>query len=232
MTRPGLEQLDQISAIFSDFINPKKRIFVGYLVLSILIALVFQVGIRKSSAKGAFGAIFDRKILLSRSSVADYKIFVINQVITMLVSPLLLTQIAIATSVFFFLHRFEFVTSGQFEQIKAAVVVGLFSVTLFVIDDLTKYLLHRRMHRIPILWSIHKVHHSVTTMTPITVYRVHPLEAVVGVSVDFTGAAPDSPFGGASASRSELWCGSGSLGLDVRYATPVRETGATIWSWG
>ena len=177
-----MEYLDQIAAIFSDFINPKKRIFVGYLLLSVLIALVFLVVIRKSSTKGAFGAIFDRKILFSRSSIADYKIFMINQVITMLVSPLLLTQIAIATAVFFFLHRFEFVASGQFEQTNSAVVVGLFSVTLFVVDDLTKYLLHRWMHRFPILWSIHKVHHSATTMTPITVYRVHPLEAVLYAS--------------------------------------------------
>ncbi|SLN72179.1 Fatty acid hydroxylase superfamily protein [Falsiruegeria litorea R37] len=177
-----MEYLDQIGTIFSDFINPKKRIFVGYLVLSILIALAFLVVIRRSSTKGAVGTIFDRRVLFSRSAIADYKIFVINQVITMLVSPLLLTQIAIATAVFFFLHRFEFITSGQFENTSAPLVVALFSVTLFVVDDLTKYLLHRWMHRFPILWSIHKVHHSATTMTPITVYRVHPFEAVLYAS--------------------------------------------------
>ena len=73
-----MDYLDQMAAIFSDFANPKKRIFVGYLLLSVVIALVFLVTIRKTSAKGAIGAIFDRKILFSRSSLADYKIFVIN----------------------------------------------------------------------------------------------------------------------------------------------------------
>ena len=34
------------------------------------------------------------------------------------------------------------------------------------------------MHRWPALWSIHKVHHSAETLTPITVYRIHPLEGV------------------------------------------------------
>ena len=51
--------------------------------------------------------------------------------------------------------------------------------SLFVVDDFTKYIVHRWMHKIPLLWAIHKVHHSAKTMTPITVYRVHPLEGVL-----------------------------------------------------
>tara|TARA_A100000164_G_C21838911_1_gene739122 strand:- start:628 stop:1236 length:609 start_codon:yes stop_codon:yes gene_type:complete len=35
------------------------------------------------------------------------------------------------------------------------------------------------MHKWPILWSLHKVHHSATTLTPLTIYRTHPLEGVL-----------------------------------------------------
>jgi sterol desaturase/sphingolipid hydroxylase (fatty acid hydroxylase superfamily) len=35
------------------------------------------------------------------------------------------------------------------------------------------------MHRWQFLWAFHKVHHSAETMTPITVYRVHPLESII-----------------------------------------------------
>ena len=68
---------------------------------------------------------------------------------------------------------------GQYADAPIAMIIGLFSVAMFVADDFTKYLLHRWMHRWPVLWSIHKVHHSAETMTPITVYRVHPLEGVL-----------------------------------------------------
>jgi len=33
--------------------------------------------------------------------------------------------------------------------------------------------------RWPVLWAFHKVHHSATTLTPLTVYRTHPMEAVL-----------------------------------------------------
>ena len=35
------------------------------------------------------------------------------------------------------------------------------------------------MHRIPILWALHKVHHSAETLNPITIYRTHPLEGII-----------------------------------------------------
>jgi len=52
-----------------------------------------------------------------------------------------------------------------------------FTVALFVADDLTRYLVHRAMHAVPALWEIHKVHHSAEVLTPLTLYRVHPLES-------------------------------------------------------
>ena len=54
-----------------------------------------------------------------------------------------------------------------------------FTVCHFLCDDLSKYLVHRALHRWPVLWAFHKVHHSATTLTPLTVYRTHPLEAVI-----------------------------------------------------
>jgi sterol desaturase/sphingolipid hydroxylase (fatty acid hydroxylase superfamily) len=35
------------------------------------------------------------------------------------------------------------------------------------------------MHRIPFLWEFHKVHHSATSLNPITQYRLHPVELIV-----------------------------------------------------
>jgi sterol desaturase/sphingolipid hydroxylase (fatty acid hydroxylase superfamily) len=167
------------STVFSDFADPKKRIFVGYLALSVMIAFLWLLFVKRQSLRETFARVFDRKVFFSKSALADYQIFVINRAFTLFISPLLITQVAIATAIYFALHKQSFISSGVFVDANKALVVALFSVTLFVMDDLTKYLLHRWMHKWPPLWSIHKVHHSAETLTPITVYRVHPFEGVL-----------------------------------------------------
>ena len=71
-------------------------------------------------------------------------------------------------------------------------------------SDFTRYWLHRFLHTIPFLWEFHKVHHSAKVLTPITFYRVHPVENflfglryslsmgfVTGIFIYFFGAMID-----------------------------------------
>ncbi|MCG7622771.1 sterol desaturase family protein [Epibacterium sp. Ofav1-8] len=174
-----MEFLGHLGDVFSDFHDPKKRIFVGYLLAAILIALLWLVAVRRCSFRDALQKVFDRSILWSASARADYKIFVINRIFTLFISPLLLSQLAIATAVYYLLLDLPVLHRELFSDAPVALVTVLFTVTIFLMDDLTKYVLHRMMHRWPLLWAIHKVHHSAETMTPVTVYRVHPLEGVL-----------------------------------------------------
>ena len=50
---------------------------------------------------------------------------------------------------------------------------------LFLIDDFSRYVVHRAMHQIPILWAFHKVHHTAEYLTPFTVFRTHPIEGFI-----------------------------------------------------
>lgn len=50
------------------------------------------------------------------------------------------------------------------------------SVALY---DFTTYWIHRASHKFPILWRLHRVHHSDTTMDSSTTLRFHPLELIV-----------------------------------------------------
>lgn len=174
-----MEFLDQILGLFADFANPKKRVFVGYLGLSVLLALIVLVLVRRGGWRASLARVFSPRIWFSGSALADYKIFLINRVVTGFISPLLLTQTLIATGLYMALVRSDLDWWGRFEGAPVALVVGLFSVAMFVADDFTKYLMHRWMHKWPALWAIHKVHHSAETLTPATVYRVHPLEGVL-----------------------------------------------------
>ena len=63
----------------------------------------------------------------------------------------------------------------QFVQLPfwVKLIVG---VALF---DMTSYWFHRMAHKIPLLWRLHRVHHSDTSMDSSTFFRGHPLEILV-----------------------------------------------------
>jgi sterol desaturase/sphingolipid hydroxylase (fatty acid hydroxylase superfamily) len=55
--------------------------------------------------------------------------------------------------------------------------------------DALNYLLHRAMHKIPILWRLHSLHHSDVSLDVSTTVRHHPLEAIVtAVLIGVVGA--------------------------------------------
>ena len=172
--------LEYIGDIFHHFVDPKKRVFLGYIALSIIIALLWLVFIRKKGLKSAIFKVFDKKILLSGSAISDYKMFLINRVLMLVLSPYLLTQLAVAT--FFYYSLLSLPLSGLLSFLSdtpAIVVAILFTFVFFTFDDFTKYWVHRWMHKWPVLWALHKVHHSAETLNPITVYRTHPLEGIL-----------------------------------------------------
>ena len=165
--------------IFEHFFDPKKRVFFGYLLVSIFLAIGWLIFFRNNSFKKAIVKIFDGKIFFSRSALADYKVFLINRVFMIFLSPYLLSQMVVATSIYYFLHSIPLFKMSYFSEISANIVAILFTFSYFFLDDFTKYWVHRFMHKWPLLWALHKVHHSAETLNPITVYRTHPLEGVV-----------------------------------------------------
>ena len=172
--------LEYIGDIFHHFVDPKKRVFIGYIVLSVAIAFFWLVFFRKKGLRSAFFKVFDKKILLSGSAISDYKMFLINRVLMLVLSPYLLTQLAVAT--FFYYSLLSLPVSSflsSLNGIPTVIVATMFTVMFFTFDDFTKYWVHRWMHKWPILWALHKVHHSAETLNPITVYRTHPLEGIL-----------------------------------------------------
>ena len=170
---------DYFLKIGNQFIDPKKRVFFVYIIISIIIAVGWFILNKKFSFKNALKKIFDKKIFFSKSAKSDYKVFFINQLIMMTISPLLITQLTIATALYFYFHSIDWLSLGMFANTLPIIVVITFTTFQFTIDDFSKYIIHRFMHRWPILWSLHKVHHSATVLTPMTVFRTHPLEGII-----------------------------------------------------
>ena len=170
---------DYTSQITNQFIDPKKRVFLFYILISILIAAAWFMINKKLSLKKTLIKIFDKKIFFSKSAKSDYKIFLINQLIMMIISPFLITQLTIATALYFYFHTIDWLSAGMFVGIAKIYIILSFTIFQFTIDDFSKYIVHRFMHKWPVLWALHKVHHSATVLTPMTVFRTHPLEGIL-----------------------------------------------------
>ncbi|MCH9814740.1 MAG: sterol desaturase family protein [Epsilonproteobacteria bacterium] len=155
---------------FNYFIDADQRIYIGYMLSALVLALLFfwhTPAILKRQ--------FSKKILWHKSAQLDYLYFMISTVIKMtLLIPLLIGVSDVAYwTVMQLQHYF-----GYMERIrvdKLWLVLG-YSCALFIVNDFTRYWLHRLMHTVPILWRFHRVHHSAEVLNPLTYYRIHPIE--------------------------------------------------------
>lgn len=159
----------------SYFVNTNKRIHFLYLLTSMLLAYyVFK----KSSVKSSFiKYLFPKKIWLSKSAFVDYSLFIFNSLIKIvLIGPYIIFGFYIA----FYTDEFLTVTFG-FPKSSLGVTQTLvfYTIVLTVLNDLFTYLIHFCMHKLPFLWEFHKIHHSATSMNPLTQYRIHPFELII-----------------------------------------------------
>ena len=168
-----------LKSIWTLFFDPQKRIFIGYIFSAILIAFFWLIFCRKFSPRHAIQKIFDKNILLSTSSGADARVFLINRVFTFFISPFLITQLVIATVIFNALLRFDWNVTALGSLLSKPAVVAMFTFFVFLMDDFTKYIVHRWMHKWAFLWAFHKVHHSAEHLTPLTIFRTHPMEGIL-----------------------------------------------------
>ena len=157
-------------------VNPGQRIFYLYLISTLLIASAFfWIKEKRKNFLSFFKFLFPKKIWLDRSAKQDYQLLVINKIIrNLLLAPALIAAAPIALSI---TQSLEWIF-GIITPITQSKSIAVFSFTLilFILDDLSRFLLHWLLHHVPWLWEIHKVHHSAKVLTPFTVYRSHPIE--------------------------------------------------------
>lgn len=124
---------------------------------------------------------FDKQLWLSQSSLVDYKLYFSN---ALLIPPIYAWVILSEGSVVSSLNLFFSAYLGQaklpnFGAPSAWYLRAFFTVCVFIAYDLGRFIGHWLLHNSPVLWELHKVHHSATSLTPFTSYRVHPFEPIL-----------------------------------------------------
>ena len=144
--------------------------------------------------------LFPKEIYQHPSAIADYKFAAFE------LSSRLLFTAPFISSVSYALYKLlhQSLPTIPFHRIGNPVARGvLVTVASVLFADFVFFASHYLMHKIPVLWQFHEVHHSAEVLTPITVYRVHPVEdlvtAIVGalvgafIGIFYTGTLEREP---------------------------------------
>lgn len=168
-----------VDSWLTQFIDPAKRLYWGYLLAAALIAVAWAALERRRGNDDVLHALFSRRTWFSRSAWADCRVLLINSVILGVVAPRLLGSAAVAAALFTLLHEAFGGRPSLMPGLPGWTIATAFTVWLFVVDDFARYWVHRLLHTVPALWAFHKVHHSATTLNPLTVVRTHPVEGMI-----------------------------------------------------
>jgi sterol desaturase/sphingolipid hydroxylase (fatty acid hydroxylase superfamily) len=143
----------ELSQLFS---NSQQRLYWGYILCALAISYLWSIKNlcvwRRQNVINALGI----KHFFSRSAFADYKIILINKALFLLFVPLLITKLSIATSVFELLHYSVSQPSSLENVLPTSIVIALFTLFLFLLDDFARFYFHKKMHDIAWLWPFIK----------------------------------------------------------------------------
>lgn len=143
--------------------------------------------------------LFSRSVWLNPSTRADLGFFLLNVwVAGLLLAGALFSASWIAGAVGDGLRGALGRSPLEGVPVAASVLVG--TVAAYLAYELGYWIDHYLSHKVPALWAFHKVHHAAEVMTPLTVFRVHPVESlkfhnILALSVGVTGGLTGYLFG-------------------------------------
>jgi sterol desaturase/sphingolipid hydroxylase (fatty acid hydroxylase superfamily) len=137
---------------------------------------------RRIRLRSLLRALFPRRIMTSRSNLADVGYFYFNLFLFGIIFGWALLSYQTLSG-----RIADFLTAAFGPMppapLPAFVSRAIITVMLFLAYELGYWLNHYLSHRIPFLWEFHKVHHSATVLTPLTNFRVHPVYMCIFLNI-------------------------------------------------
>jgi sterol desaturase/sphingolipid hydroxylase (fatty acid hydroxylase superfamily) len=118
-----------------------------------------------------------RNVWLHRSSLLDYRYLLLNGGLkAVLIAPLLISSVTVSHGILLLLTA---ISGPPVLATPTLPLLVAYSLCVVLAMDLGNYWSHRFHHEIPLLWQLHKVHHSAEVLNPVTALRIHPLESLM-----------------------------------------------------
>jgi sterol desaturase/sphingolipid hydroxylase (fatty acid hydroxylase superfamily) len=192
--------LEKLATLAGQLVAPGSQFSLEAVACAFALAFAFLL-LRHWRARGRFRpdvvarAIARRRLLFTPSSCADMGYFVVN---TMALGGL------VGWGVF---------SSGVVAAHARAALTGLFgarapvdapelfvrggaTLLFFLAYELGYWIDHWLKHRVRFLWELHKTHHTAEALTPLSVFRMHPLDTLI--FADIVAAVTGLVEGGAA----------------------------------
>ena len=174
LTTPDIQLLLSPLFYFGDI---TYRVFWVYLLANGLIA-AWLIHKKQHSIKNALAYLCSKQLWSHPSVLLDFKLIFLNHVIwLMLFAPFFASQIGLAVSTRRSLQNL--LGKGEWFDWHITTVAAIYTFSVFIIDDFSRFIVHWAYHKYPLLWRFHAVHHSSTLLTPFTLYRVHIVEMLI-----------------------------------------------------
>jgi sterol desaturase/sphingolipid hydroxylase (fatty acid hydroxylase superfamily) len=170
---------DTLLAPFLFPIDPLRRIYWLYVASAVVIAVVVWLRTRGATSWGGIlHHLFPRELYRHRSSRIDYRFFYVNAILCGLILAPLVAAPVVAGLV-------ADALGGYGPTLQPAGLWASAALTLATVlaMDFALYVGHYLQHRVPLLWEFHKIHHSAETLTPLTAFRVHPVDDLLTLSL-------------------------------------------------
>ncbi len=190
-----------------------ERVYVLYLLSSLFLAVICLRYVvthdhDENQATGdktsPLSQIFTVRVWGHTSSLQDLKIFAFNAIIYIgLIGQFLISVNGIASlSYSGFAGWLGDQSTPLLNSITAKI---LYTIVSLILIDFAIFFAHYLFHKVPFLWEFHKVHHSAEVLTPITLFRMHPVDlfctgiivtlmngGVIGLFFFLSGTTPEA----------------------------------------
>ncbi|MBV9511293.1 MAG: sterol desaturase family protein [Caulobacteraceae bacterium] len=192
---PGLQTVlaHLLQALQTLFLGPASGLSFESLACALAIAAAVLIVRRRRRgrrvrARVLLRALLPRRLLTSASGKADVGLACFN---VFLAGALFAGALVSA-------HQVAVATQGGLKAVLGAAQPaplprwlgsGLMTLGLFLAFELAYWVNHAMSHKIPFLWEFHRVHHTAEQLSPLTNFRVHPVDSLLylNTSALFTG---------------------------------------------
>ena len=162
---------DDAVSIYSEHFNPDSRLYWLYLVSFLSMALFSYAYYYKSEHNGTFTLkqflrfALPKHIYLHPSALLDYQLYIAKHFFG--VSPAVLWLFTEASVI----HFVTLCLTSWFGPHTHALpspwwTTLALTMTVALVEDFGDYVNHAMRHYLPVLWPLHRVHHSAEVLTP------------------------------------------------------------------
>jgi sterol desaturase/sphingolipid hydroxylase (fatty acid hydroxylase superfamily) len=165
---------------FAHLFAPAARLWWGYLAGALALAFLAWRLAGGRGWRGFLAFCFPKAVFAHPSARTDYRFFLVNKAsFGFFVAPL----VAIEPTASRWAHGLLAGDGAGLGLEAGPFALAAFTLAAILAFDFGVWASHWLQHRVPWLWEFHKVHHSAETLTPVTNYRMHPVDELLAAVV-------------------------------------------------